>query len=833
MATAVLKRSYPQDAERVDNEVVTRRVESFIDYANEFFLRAAFYRVSDVGLQKSGIDLVMNDPNARPGELRAFLVDEKAAVKYMNKDLTTYSFELSSDNNKDKQGWFLSSTSKTTHYELVWPRSRNDGHTIDSATIAIVSKDAVNKWLAEKGVDPQKILEQMRSQFHGDKSVCHYDNCQYQTQTNYSGRPSKHTMTVEGIKVVQSLNGKENPINILIPKDVLCALAEREKTYYEHKIPIHVEHARQLVAETRDKTYSIDNYMNLRDWQRFEQTGTLPPGIKFVRNGIAKNGVSTRLEDGKRVLNLRDGDRLYVKTPYGRDVCLGVYAERKQMWGITGPASQTLGPEKSFSISDRIKESLQQGKLPFGFVVANATFSRQLSLDDLQRPRHGDSIVTFGENTQNQVVHLWYNAYTNNFVLNDNKFIHPEELPVFRGIKVISERENDLKRAMMDRIVNCIPEIRKQESLSQPELFDKMSKLLRNPQFLWTTPMNRASAEGIALKELMTSKSLTEKQLVEKSNLESALPNPQNVLAVQRLAGSLVSQIASLTKEQRNDPDLLAALLYDKKHLELARESYVQGNPRTAPALDLEKLAHSLGYPTQSNKPFISWTNETIQHMTEYLNATCDKSKVIVLTGPVPAWAMASIAQGVEGAVYLRSDAYTTIRCESATKVPNLQEHQGITFEVEKSSDGKTTTLTWSLSGKLSAEEIQKLQVPDISPCENLVLQSRGKSPAFVLANMVKAYEDRAGQIISTRHPDQYDDNRSHGGTCIFSHDKSQIGEFVPAHALVSLQKSFVQQHFEFDRRTPIAQYNEMSRHNNQRNGNQKRGSDEHELALV
>lgn len=798
--------------QRFDNETVTRRVENFMDYANEFLLQASFYRVSDVGLQKAGIDLVLNDPNAKPGELKTMLVDEKFAVKYMNKELDTYSFELSSDNNKNQEGWFLSASSKTTHYELVWPRSTNDGHTIDSAEIMIVSKAAINKWLEERGINPALVLEQMRSQFHGDKLQQHY-GCTYYTQTDFSGRATKHTMTIpysadkrktESVRVVQSLNGRENPINILMKKEDLRRIAEKS---YVFQGPLHTEIARQQFQQAREQTYSIDSYITAQSWQQFEKTGRLPPQIEFVRGGVPKNKVSTCVRDGQRVLDLRDGDRLYIKTPYGRPVCVGVYGAKKQMWGITGGCSHVLGPEKSFSISDRIKESLQQGKLPFGFVVTNATFSKQLTLNDLDTPRHGDSILTFGENTQNKVVHLWYNAYTQRFVLNDNQFIRPEELTVFRGIPVVSERENDLQRAMMDRIVNCIPEIRKHEILSQTELFDKLTELLRNPQQLWDTPMNRASAEGIALKDLMVSKNLTEVQWAERRKITACLPNPQNTVAVHQIAGNLATQLSALSLEQRKDPDLLSSLLYRQQNIDIARASHVRGNPRTAPALDLDRIARDLGYPLQKNKPFVAWTNETISAMVEHLNKTCDKEKVIVLTGALPAWAMSAIAQGVEGSVYLRSDAYTTVSCAPLSKEQGVSSSQGVTFDVEKSPDGKTSTITWEIpqGRKLTEEDMRYIKVPEIDNCQNLVLQSKGKTPAFLLSAMSKTYSGNVDSIIFARHPDQYEDKRSHGGTCIASTDKSRIGEFISAQALSGQEQAkahSVTAKFAYDRRS-------------------------------
>ena len=755
---------------RANDELKTRRVEHFIDYMNEFFLHASCYRISDVDLQKAGIDLIMNNPDAKPGKLETMLVDEKFAVSYMHKELQTYSFELSSDNNKDNQGWFLSPEVKTTHYELVWPRSTNDGQTIDSATVALVSKNAIQNWLAEKGVDPQKLLEQMKSHYHGDNSVTHYPECTYDTGTDYHGNLNRLRMKVNGVTVVQSLNGKENPINILIPKSELCRIADK---CHEFTGPIHAEDAKRAVESAKARTYSIDDYMSAKDWARFEEYRRLPNNLTLIRDGHPIKG--------KKAEYLCDGDRLCVQTPYGRNVCLAVYGERKQLWGITGTASKILGPDKCFSIPERIKDSFKVGGVPFGFTVADETFSKQLYLKDLAEPKHGDSIITFGENTQNQVVHLRYNAYAKVFVLNENKYVNPETLPAFRGIKVISERENDLKRAMTDRLVNCIPDIRKKKTLDLETLTKQIENVVSNRNVLSSTHMLRSSAEEIELRAL-TGPGLTEQQKADSKMVYSCFPDPKNSVAVQQFARSLARDLVMLNKEERCQPDRLSALLYNESRMEIARQEQARDyDAKSGRALNLEDEARKLGFPTFSKvrggPALVTWNDKTIQQMISHLNQTCDKSKNIILTGAVPAWAMAAIANEVQGNVYIRNNIYSTVRCEAAP-MANITYSQGLTFDVKK--ENGTATITWTIdpNTKITAENMKHLQVPMIDDCQNIVLQSTGAAPAFITASLCKSYQDVAQNIVCAR-AGREDGVGFHGGTCVLSQDKSNIGKHI------------------------------------------------------
>lgn len=73
-----------------------------------------YERCDDLINQHSGIDLILTYKNSK------YYVDEKSQTNYINKDLPTFTFELSYlSYDEIKTGWFLDDFKKTTHYFLI------------------------------------------------------------------------------------------------------------------------------------------------------------------------------------------------------------------------------------------------------------------------------------------------------------------------------------------------------------------------------------------------------------------------------------------------------------------------------------------------------------------------------------------------------------------------------------------------------------------------------------------------------------------------------------------------------------------------------------------
>ena len=148
---------------REQDEAYTRKLEQFMDvqYKKQNLL-IYMERVQDKLMQVNGIDIILDD------EKGVKYIDEKFAIDYRDKHLQTYSFELSSSNNWNEQGWFLNPESLTTHYILLWFRSDQNIDTIYSYDACLISKEKIYKMLNDDHVNPYEALEDFRTYFNGN-----------------------------------------------------------------------------------------------------------------------------------------------------------------------------------------------------------------------------------------------------------------------------------------------------------------------------------------------------------------------------------------------------------------------------------------------------------------------------------------------------------------------------------------------------------------------------------------------------------------------------------------------------------------------------------------
>ena len=75
----------------------------------------AFERIVNIDKQHQGIDIVIQHKS------KDYLIDEKAQLHYLNKDLPTFTFELSylNKNNQLKEGWLFDTNKLTQYYFLI------------------------------------------------------------------------------------------------------------------------------------------------------------------------------------------------------------------------------------------------------------------------------------------------------------------------------------------------------------------------------------------------------------------------------------------------------------------------------------------------------------------------------------------------------------------------------------------------------------------------------------------------------------------------------------------------------------------------------------------
>jgi hypothetical protein len=161
---------------RKNDMIVEREIAAFLDenlYSNaELFTE--FARTDTLDEQISGSDLLLSTTN---GKLKRSIVDEKVASRFANKNLETFSLELSfiGKNGKKRCGWLLDETKKTEYYLFGWilkadipyikEQKRFDTNKITKDNIkslewALVKRSDIVKFLEKQGWSLEKLSRQ-------------------------------------------------------------------------------------------------------------------------------------------------------------------------------------------------------------------------------------------------------------------------------------------------------------------------------------------------------------------------------------------------------------------------------------------------------------------------------------------------------------------------------------------------------------------------------------------------------------------------------------------------------------------------------------------------
>ena len=168
-------------------------------------------KVSPIGL-RIGINKDWESKWFAPNkDFKKYLQADLKIRKYLDKELKTFAFEISTKNNVGNDGWLTSKISKTTHYMIIYPRSRtNSIENLSSIESYLISKEKIKTFIKMCGIDISTIAQEMEK-IPPESSGRSYMKCK-----NF-------------VKCVYSRNiTPEQPINILIPKNTLKILAEKK-----------------------------------------------------------------------------------------------------------------------------------------------------------------------------------------------------------------------------------------------------------------------------------------------------------------------------------------------------------------------------------------------------------------------------------------------------------------------------------------------------------------------------------------------------------------------------------------------------------------------------
>ena len=207
---------------RKNDMAVEREIASFLDnhlYSNKE-LFSDFKRTDTYQEQINGSDLILSSSD---NKLYRVVVDEKVAARFANKNLNTFSLELSfiGRNGKRKSGWFLDSSKSTQYYLLGWimkadidydnekKRWNTDSITKDRIREfdwCLVSRQKIADFLAKQGWSLDKLAQQEET-------------------IRTRGYVKTHDF-VDNVSFRYSDRYIEKPINILLKKQTYIDLSE-------------------------------------------------------------------------------------------------------------------------------------------------------------------------------------------------------------------------------------------------------------------------------------------------------------------------------------------------------------------------------------------------------------------------------------------------------------------------------------------------------------------------------------------------------------------------------------------------------------------------------
>ena len=210
---------------RKNDMAVEREIALFLDenlYSNaELFTE--FARTDTIDEQISGSDLLLS---TKDGKLNRSVIDEKVASRFANRNLETFSLELSfiGKNGQKRCGWLLDETKKTEYYLLGWildadipyleDKKRFDTNSIAKENIhklewALVKRSDIVKFLEKKGWTLEKLAKQdekIREQ-GGVKTKDFIDDVSFRYSDAYIEKPINVLLKKETYIKLSKLNG--------------------------------------------------------------------------------------------------------------------------------------------------------------------------------------------------------------------------------------------------------------------------------------------------------------------------------------------------------------------------------------------------------------------------------------------------------------------------------------------------------------------------------------------------------------------------------------------------------------------------------------------------
>ena len=197
-----------------------RREDEKMANVVSLFLEQYFYntvegyeKVEDRERQLQGIDVIFFYNG------KQYICDEKAAIRYVNKNLQTFAFELSflGKGNKLIDGWLISETKKNNSFLCVWiDKADNDilelVDDIKELEISLINKQKLIEYLEEIGWTIGRLNKKAEKIRNSEKEYC--------------GDINKH-----GCKFYCSRYLAEQPVNVIISRSKLKEMSDYHQKF--------------------------------------------------------------------------------------------------------------------------------------------------------------------------------------------------------------------------------------------------------------------------------------------------------------------------------------------------------------------------------------------------------------------------------------------------------------------------------------------------------------------------------------------------------------------------------------------------------------------------
>ncbi len=189
-----------------------RELARYLDkhlYCKDMFSKAE--RTDSAKNQIDGSDIIVSIPGLKISDA---IVDEKASIYYINKDLRTFVLEISFLNKgfQYSEGWFVNDSLSTDYYLMQWIKANVTDpwqvkeNNISEIECVLISKSKLKEYFESEGYNKNRLLniaQQMR--VNNTKMIAP------------SGKPYRFFFTQ---------NLAERPVNILLNKEEYIRLGE-------------------------------------------------------------------------------------------------------------------------------------------------------------------------------------------------------------------------------------------------------------------------------------------------------------------------------------------------------------------------------------------------------------------------------------------------------------------------------------------------------------------------------------------------------------------------------------------------------------------------------